>query len=214
MFIIIYEQLHCLQSIFRVFSRGIYMPNKRKLSVYEALNELHLINKKINKLMLKFQPAEIQCCGLTEVSQNPRYISSQYKRLNALLARRETYSMAIATSNRITQVKFKGKVLSLTELLQIKNNLTYRKQLYNLLSERYEHIINKYNSQQTQFELALDNYNKLQQTLTCPSVLTLNDPLEFETLITTLENEVDKDLQEINVLINAYNTKTFIFLEE
>ena len=190
------------------------MSNKRKLSIYEALNELHLMDKKINKVMLRFQPAEIQYSMLTENPQSSQHISSQYKRLMALLARRETYSMTIATSNRITQVKFKGKVLSLTELLQIKNNLTYRKQLYSLLSERYEHTINKYASKKALFESTLESYSDLQQSLTHPSVLTLNDPLEFETLITTLENDAEKDLQEIEELLYVYNTKTFIYIED
>lgn len=205
-----------------------------KMTIHEALSELKVIGKRIEKEMngMVFVTANkhsnTKICGKTieEFSDN---IKSKYQKITDLIKRREAIKRAVTQSNAITVVNISGQEMTVAEAIEYKKSgVAFKENLLGCLSLQYNRTIDTINrTNGDNLESKADDYvikmygnkdsgiaNEVIETAKKNYIdnnsLDMIDPLDVSKIITELNDEIDKFMTKVDSALSVSNATTMI----
>jgi hypothetical protein len=204
-----------------------------ELTVTRALSELKLLDKKIAK--------HIDSANFTTViSKKNRHLVNQeqftdnskanYQSLDDLITRYNKIKSAIILSNSTTNVKLGANTLKVAEVIERKQSLHYKKRLLEQLKRNREAsntTIQIYNQQleanlqqllETSFgktsnnKTNVDDIENISKAYRDNNQSSILDPINIDSKIKKLEEEIDEYDQEANFVLSESNALTKITL--
>jgi len=135
----------------------------REITLTEALAELKLLNKKIEKKLFEMDMTNnlvdyvIGSNKTLELSgEDPETFSreaqSSLDSLSQLIENRNTLKSVIAKTNAITEVTINGKVYTIVEAIERKNNIKLEKKLLGILEGQYRNTYDRVQQLNTKAE--------------------------------------------------------------
>lgn len=100
---------------------------KEQMSITRALNELKLLDKRIDKT--------IRATSFISYEINKKVIDKEFtpkedlQSIEDLIQRRQTIKSKIMESNAVTKVEISGKTMTVVEAIEMKDSIKYKKQL-------------------------------------------------------------------------------------
>jgi hypothetical protein len=148
------------------------------------------------------------------------------QRVTDLIERRKALKSAIVRSNAVTQVSINGKSMSVAEAIERKLSIGLDKTLLNTLKKHFSASSKRVDEINEQVRVRLDSHLKeffgrdkkpdedQQAAITKPFMATneahLLDPLDLRPLIDTMDEEITKFEQEVDIVLSESNAKTFL----
>ena len=202
-----------------------------KMTIHEALSELKVIGKRIDKEINgvvfvtanKHSNTKIGGKTIEEFSDN---IKSKYQKITDLIKRREAIKRAVTQSNAITVVNISGQEMTVAEAIEYKNSgVAFKENLLGCLSLQYNRAtdtINRTNGDN--LEAKADDYvikmygNKdsgivietAKKNYIDNNSLDMIDPLDVSKIITELNDEIDKFMTKVDSALSVSNATTMI----
>ena len=205
-----------------------------KMTIHEALSELKVIGKRIDKEINdmvfvttnKHSNTKIGGKTIEEFSDN---IKSKYQKITDLIKRREVIKRAVTQSNAITVVNISGQEMTIAEAIEYKKSgIAFKENLLRCLSFQYNRatdIINRTNGDN--LEAKADDYvikmygnkdsgiaNEVIETAKKNYIdnnsLDMIDPLDVSKIITELNDEIDKFMTKVDSALSVSNATTMI----
>ena len=205
-----------------------------KMTIHEALSELKVIGKRIDKEMNgmvfvtanKHSNTKIGGKTIEEFSDN---IKSKYQKITDLIKRREAIKRAVTQSNAITVVNISGQEMTVAEAIEYKKaGVAFKENLLGCLSLQYNRttdIINRTNGDN--LEAKADDYvikmygnkdsgiaNEVIETAKKNYIdnnsLDMIDPLDVSKIIAELNDEIDKFTTKVDSALSVSNATTMI----
>jgi hypothetical protein len=204
------------------------------MTVAEALNELKLLDSKINKKLSKLSPLGVVTEKTNKVSNNmlgykntKEWYNEQqslYDSINKMIEMRHNIKTKILLSNATTKVTVLGNEMTVTEAIETKNSLQYKKDLLQSLVSNHNTFTKYYDDCVTKVD---NDYKNLLQRLgedknsDSGSIVNrdeyykthlpkLHDPLQVKKQIEKLEDEISEYESKINYILNKSNILTEI----
>ena len=200
-------------------------------SISQALAELKLLDKRINKSIQGLNPVD-RIKGKCKITNYNGTIDdfiantkSQHQKINDLIVQRNKIQTAIMFSNSIIKVKVAGEEMTVIEALAKKDIINYKRNLYNRLRSSYidtTDTIRRENELvearlQKLLETSLGNKDKSETDIKAISepynetnLYKLVDPLDTARLLTDLDSEIDDFEHNIDYILSESNAKTKI----
>jgi DNA repair exonuclease SbcCD nuclease subunit len=215
----------------------------KTITLTEALAELKLLDKKIHKSMqdLAYKGAPVidyivgkkkttEKYNLTE-EEIKKEAQSKIDQLNALIANRGKLKAVIARTNAITQVTIAGKIYTIVEAIERKNNLKIEKELLEILNHAVEGVTEKVRrinenarnevDRLLEAKLSTDSKNQSAQEIESLAKILLEnkeakvvDPYGVAKLIESMNNDIEIFEREVDVALSIINATTTIDIEE
>ena len=215
----------------------------KTITLTEALAELKLLDKKIHKSMqdLAYKGAPVidyivgkkkttEKYNLTE-EEIKKEAQSKIDQLNALIANRGKLKAVIARTNAITQVTIAGKIYTIVEAIERKNNLKNEKELLEILNHAVEGVTEKVRrinenarnevDRLLEAKLSTDSKNQSAQEIESLAKILLEnkeakvvDPYGVAKLIESMNNDIEIFEREVDVALSIINATTTIDIEE
>jgi len=215
----------------------------KTITLTEALAELKLLDKKIHKSMqdLAYKGAPVidyivgkkkttEKYNLTE-EEIKKEAQSKIDQLNALIANRGKLKAVIARTNAITQVTIAGKIYTIVEAIERKNNLKNEKELLEILNHAVEGVTEKVRrinenarnevDRLLEAKLSTDSKNQSAQEIESLAKILLEnkeakviDPYGVAKLIESMNNDIETFEREVDVALSIVNATTTIDIEE
>lgn len=199
------------------------------ISITQALAELKLLEKRINKSLdnVKWSDVSSKNNAVDEL-QLKRVAESEYQSYTDLLKRRDTMKRAIVMSNATTNVTVGKWSGSVAEAIEQKSNMEFKKKL--LASMRRSLLLSQesYKRKEAELETRLDKLLSSElgkdiktnpdtiQALTVSfketNKITHHDPLKLVEKIKSLEEEIEDFETNINWKLSESNGKTTVAL--
>lgn len=205
-----------------------------KMTIHEALSELKVIGKRIDKEINgvvfvtanKHSNTKIDGKTIEEFSDN---IKSKYQKITDLIKRREAIKKAVTHSNAITVVNISGQEMTVAEAIEYKKSgIVFKESLLGCLSLQYNRatdIINRTNGDN--LEAKADDYvikmygnkdsgiaNEVIETAKKNYIdnnsLDMIDPLDVSKIIAELNDEIDKFTTKVDSALSVSNATTMI----
>ncbi len=203
-----------------------------KMSLHRALSELKLIDSRIEKAIASIEP--------TGIMQKDKLVNQIYKKeefdkeaksklqsVNDLIERKNAIKSAIVKANSVTEVTINNVVMTIADAINFKQSISFKKALINTLEQKYriakvalersnkqveENILKLATSALQKDNVKINDSDAV--SITEPYLLKnqyhLVDPLKVETLIETLENEVNSFESVVDATLSEINAVTFI----
>lgn len=206
------------------------MANKVKMSITRALAQVKLIESKLGRAFAGF---DVEING--KLKYFPNFTTEQFEKealvevnsFEDLFKNRLKIKSAIARANIDTKISLFGTEYSIIELIDLKNSLQYKKNVYTNLINNYNKcksdVVNQdvkiENEVSKQVEVANSNKTQVSKDLTT----TLTET--YKTLwggkivgldinkITKEKEELDKLVAEIDMILSEINSRTEIEVE-
>jgi hypothetical protein len=215
----------------------------KTITLTEALAELKLLDKKINKSMqnLAYKGAPVidyivgkkkttEKYNLTE-EEIKREAQSKIDQLNALIANRGKLKAIVARTNAVTQVTVAGKIYTIVEAIERKNNLENEKRLLEILNNAVENVTEKVRrinenaknevDRLLEAKLSTDSKNQSAQEIESLAKILLEnkeakvvDPYGVAKLIESMNEDIENFEREVDVALSIINATTTIDIEE
>jgi hypothetical protein len=200
---------------------------KNQISITRALNELKLLDQRINKSISNniFVGVKLKDKSL-EKDFNP---SSSLQSIKDLINRKQLIKSAIMLSNSKTIVEIGKEKISVVEAIEKKSTIVYKEELLKKLKKDYQVAITK----EAKINIDVDNAvnrilestlgkekvnasNDLIESISKPyresNQASLDDPLKISEIIKDLEEEIDTFNSEIDFVLSESNAITKIEL--
>ena len=215
----------------------------RKMTLTEALAELKLLDKKIDKKLRELYNTEENPVIDYKVGKNKNLVLSNtdeetFKRkaqgildsLKALINNRKKLKGKIAETNAKTKVNVAGKEYTIVEAIERKNNLPMEEELLRKLVNQYSVVQNRVQSINERaeeevnrlLEAKLSNESKntpaeeikkLKEILLSDMSAEIYDPLNLKEYIENLDNEIEEFRRNVDVALSIINAKTEIEID-
>ena len=215
----------------------------KTITLTEALAELKLLDKKIQKSMqdLAYKGAPVidyivgkkkttEKYNLTE-EEIKKEAQSKIDQLNALITNRGKLKAVIARTNAVTQVTIAGKIYTIVEAIERKNNLKNEKELLEILNNSVESVTGKVRrinenarnevDRLLEAKLSTDSKNQSAQEIESLAKILLEnkeakvvDPYGVAKLIESMSENIETFEREVDVALSIVNATTTIDIEE
>ena len=215
----------------------------KRITLTEALAELKLLDKKINKKLRElFNNDKIYVVdyklGNEKVLRLSRKTEDELKRdaqseldsIKALINNRKKLKAKIAETNAITKVIIAGKEYTIVEAIERKNSLEQEKALLNKLVAQYDFIKSRVDEINERAEEEVDRLleaklsneskntppeeiKKLKDILLSDKKAEFVDPLNIQKYIEELSNEIEEFERNVDVALSIVNAKTEIEID-
>jgi len=195
---------------------------EKEITVAQALNELKLLDKKINKKIRQNVFVGVQVAGKPRRNFDPDEAKSSLQSVEDLIAQREKIKGAINASNMKTKVVIGGKKYTVAEAIITKDTMDYKDQLLQKLSHDFASANNEVEMLKNEIQEALDDQlkgiedkNKIKDftetylKLRTPELL---DKINLGEYINNLENEIMEFQNEVDYVLSTSNATTTIKL--
>ena len=209
-----------------------------KITITEALAKLKLYDKKIKKQLLGFRGREQVIdyvignehkCKLSgkEISGLKADAQAGIQKIQALMRNRNALKAAIAQANAVTKITVNGKEYTIVQAIERKQGIENEKMLLNALEEQVAEVQNdvaKINAraqekanQIIEAQVGSDAKNKKTEEIEALYDLVYNknrawivDPIDTESLIEAIRDEIESFEQSVDVALSIANAKTEI----
>jgi hypothetical protein len=163
----------------------------------------------------------------SNVEATSKTIVSSWDQFQSLLKNRQELKRKIVQSNAVTQLTVSGVQMSVAETIELKKSIESKRQLVNIMSQRYTQAINLVNAANTKLESTIETMvsqvlgtdkNKVSQAdidtvasaQKAQKEQALIDPLEIVTKINTMKDEISVVDTELDFLLSESNARTEI----
>lgn len=134
-----------------------------KMLVTKALNELNLLDSRINKAISKggfvtaAKAVEKKVSPYQTKEEFANQASETYQSIVDLIDRRAKIKAAIVHSNAVTNVTIGGITMTVAEAIEKKTSIEYEHSFFTKMKNEYEAAVSKMNTQNTIMEDKIDN---------------------------------------------------------
>ena len=215
------------------------MESEKEMATYSitrALNELKLLDARINRAIHEARFATIQIGeklidGHLTPEQYTENAKSSHASIVALIARRNEIKSKIVASNAVTVVKFpSGKEFTVAETIERKTSIVYDKTLLNTLRAQQNSaitaLVRENQNVKAQLEKRIENILgkgdslkgkdaeivQITKSFNAEFEAKYVDPIGLKGLIEKLTNEIEEFENECYFLLSESNTRTDIEL--
>jgi hypothetical protein len=204
------------------------MATPQRMSVTQALPELKLLEKRIEKVMDSIQNwCKVAHNGAPiDKDKHKKEVEAQLQSFNDLVKRRDAIKRAIILSNAATRVKIAQWEGTVAEAIEYKSSIRFKRNLQGAMKSCLQEKRNDYEAMKAQVDGRLERL--LQSELgkdikTNPETITaltnsfrennkveLVDPLDLGAKVTSLEDELDAFETNVDWVLSESNGKTVI----
>ena len=208
-----------------------------KMTVHEALCEVKVADKRIEKAILECAFCEAnkeispKINGVT-INEFEDDVKAKYQKINDLIKRNENIKKALSLSNAKTIVTVDGKKMSVAEAIyMMQYGIKHKEQLLlsmnralnraqqkieaengSRLEERLDKFIQAtYGSKE---KVSADELDKASKDFKARNEFKLVDPINIKEKITALMDDIDKFKSSVDAAIQISNATTFIEIED
>jgi len=212
----------------------------RKITLTEALAELKLLDKKINKKLNELRSSVLvdYKVGKSQVGSMSRKTEDEIKQegksllqsLTDLLNNRKQLKAKIAETNAVTKVTIAGNEYTIVEAIERKRNLDNEKQVVQYLMQQYddawEHVLDINERAKNEVDrllesrLSTDSKNQnakeieeLMKVLMANKEASLIDPLGVKQLADEINESIEQFEKEVDIALSIVNAKTEIEID-
>lgn len=207
-----------------------------KISITRALQNLKLLDSKINKKIEQSQFIEIKKAkeknirnGSMTVEDYSENIKSEFQSIKDLIEQRKKLKSAIVKSNAETTVQIAGREYTVADAIERKASIEYEKNLLNSLKHDLAYATNKletYNRQledniqrmvegfvgrdtQTNKDI-VETAEKMAESKRESEKMTFVDPLNITQVIDRMETDIMEFENEVDLALSEQNARTMI----
>ncbi len=205
---------------------------KEKMLVTKALNELKLLDSRINK---EIKNAYFVTCAKTAEKKVNAHITkeeyserarSDYQSVMDLIDRRSRIKAAVVASNAITTVEVNGEIMTVADAIELKTSIDYKVNLLRKMKTQYDDAKSTAAVQNIQLEDRVDkyiesmlgkeakgkkdDYSEMIQPIREANEYSLVDPLNIEDKIQNLEDYIEGFRSEVDGVLQISNCVTWI----
>lgn len=197
------------------------------MSITQALAELKLLDKRINKALDSVTWADVKTkAHPVDTEKFAKTVKAEYQSFTDLVKRRDAIKRAVVLSNATTRVKIGGWEGTVAEAIEYKTSIAYKKRL---LSEMHMQLLTakrKFEEQQEAVDGRLEKllHSELGKDVkTSPETITaltnsfrennkveLVDPLDLGAKASELETEIDEFETNVDWVLSEVNGSTKI----
>ena len=200
-----------------------------KISITRALSELKLLDSRINRAIEEIKFA-VCVTKKTNLNINKNDFTAQttaaYQSINDLINRREKMKAAIMNSNAVTKVKIGAKEMTVSEAIEMKHTIQYKKYILEKVREQRLSVTKEYENHKTKVKQAIDaNITQICSRDVKPDPATVqdltdmmwkNDPVEvfdpvgMDNLVSSLTAEIEDFELNVDFALSEANSLTQI----
>lgn len=205
------------------------MSNTIEMSIQDALQELKLIDKRIQQKQNSIIAVTIgyatPATDRTKADQAKfqTEANANYQSLQALFERYATIKGAIVASNASTIVTIGGKEYTVAAAIEQKTRIKYQQELVKRLYTQLSEVTRQLERKQAEYEVRRDKYvtensQSGNTTITSKEELSASfdklnlqvilDPLDLKVNLVTLQNDIDTFQGSVNNVLTASNVLT------
>lgn len=208
---------------------------KETMTVHEALMELKLLDKRIDKKIddstfcINRIASATKVNGVTIEEMKGR-ISDDWQSVNSLLARRAALRNAVAQSNGKTLVNICGRDYTVSEAIEMKDRgILLKEDLLEKLSGQYNYCVKMLTANNERLESDANDYvTKLfgtkdkvnaadiaaaREAYIKAKTTEIVDPLDLKSKIEKLQEEIDVFRREVSAKLSVSNALTTVTIE-
>ena len=194
-----------------------------KISITRGLTSLKTLDKRIKKAINEFKYVSISINGKVQDDFNAK---ENLQTVNDLITYRDNLKAAIAMSNAVTKVKIGKEKMTVATAIEKKVSIQYRVSLLRSLRAQLAETRSEVNDINYDVERRLDklieasvgsetkNAKSEIESITKPFLArhqaTLEDPVNLETVIQKLDEELTAFIENVDVILSESNASTFI----
>ncbi len=207
-----------------------------KISVTRALTEIKHLSDRIERAanekfigVMKGKNSFEVC--VSAPSQSVESVSNSFKKnlqaVNDLISRRERLKKAVISSNATTMVTVSGVNMTVAEAIEKKTSIAFKQRLLSTVSQQYVSSKTRVESENAKLSAEIntavqaayandkgkvdeDQYNAVANPRLERNEYSLIDPNNVDSVITSLKNEIDDFLQEVDFVLSESNARTEI----
>jgi len=206
-----------------------------KITIHRALAELKLIDGKINKSIGEITPLGCMQEGklvdnIETVEDFKKRATSKYQSVFDLIQRKNIIKSAIVESNSRTKIKIGNKEMTVADAINYKKIIDFKKLLLEALKTKSSQVKMRFIMENEKINnIALENakimlgkqgddkvkpndndVKAIMEPFIKRNELHLVDPLKVDDLITTLDDEINIFVTEVDAVLSESNATTFI----
>jgi len=211
----------------------------RTITLTEALNELKLLDKKINKKLRNLSSGNDRVLDVVKGNKDECVYSrmkvqdfknearSNLDSILALMKNRQELKSKLAEANAKCTVKIGSKEYSIAGAIERKKSIQFDKDLIIILQDILEQTEHQVNSSNDRVEKDVDKLlearlgsdaknvnsdeiNSIRETLLNPKLMKLIDPLDLKKIVSDLNTEVEEFETEVNTKLTIVNSTNTI----
>lgn len=197
------------------------------ISVTQALAELKLLDKRINKALDYVTWADVKTKSHpVDAEKFAKTVRAEYQSFTDLVKRRDTIKRAVVQANATTRVKVGAWEGTVAEAIEYKTSIAYKKRLLDEMRTQLLRAKAQYESQQQGVDDRLEKllHSELGKDVkTSPETITaltnsfrennkveLVDPLDLTAKASELETEIEAFETNVDWVLSETNGKTMI----
>ena len=199
----------------------------QQISITQALAELKLLDKRINKALDNVTWADIKTKSYpVDTEKFAKTVRAQYQSFTDLVKRRDTIKRAVVKANASTRVKVGAWEGTVAEAIEYKTSIHYKRLLLNTMREQLLTAKQRFKEQQEAVDGRLEKllHSELGKDVkTSPETITaltnsfrennkveLVDPLDLSERTRELEEEIESFETNVDWVLSETNGKTLI----
>ena len=205
---------------------------KEKMLVTQALNELKLLDSRIEREISNtgfVTAAKTADKKVTPSVTKEEYIASAtagYQSIMDLIQRRAKIKAAVVASNAVTKVTINDEEMTVAEAIEFKTSISYEIKLLRTLKTQYDRAKSVEASQNLALEDRIDkyietmlgkdakgkkdDYSEMITPIRTANEYSLVDPLKAEEKIAALENRIEGFRSKVDAVLQVSNCVTVI----
>ena len=205
---------------------------KEKMLVTKALNELKLLDARINRAIVDggfvaaAKTAEKKVTPSVTKEEFTSSAISSYQSVLDLIERRSKIKSAIVASNATTEVEVAGEKMTVAEAIERKTSIDYETKLLRVLKTQFGNAKSTAVTQNVLLEDRIDKYieamlgkeakskkddfTEMIEPIRAANEYSLVDPLKIEEKINTLSERIENFNSEVDAVLQVSNCVTWI----
>lgn len=197
------------------------------ISVTQALAELKLLDKRINKALEYVMWADVKTKSHpVDIEKFAKTVRAEYQSFTDLVKRRDTLKRAVVMANATTRVKVGSWEGTVAEAIEYKTSIAYKKRLLEEMQSQLYRANAKFQEQQEAVDARLEKllHSELGKDVkTSPETITaltnsfrennkveLVNPLDLATCVRELEEEIEAFETNVDWVLSETNGKVLI----
>ena len=197
------------------------------MSITQALAELKLLDKRINKALGNVTWADVKTKSHpVDTEKFAKTVRAEYQSFTDLVKRRDTIKRAVVTANATTRVKVGSWEGTVAEAIEYKTSIFYKKSLLDAMREQLLTAQGRFKTQQESVDDRLEKllHSELGKDVkTSPETITaltnsfrennkveIVDPLGLSERTKELEEEIEEFETNVDWVLSETNGKTLI----
>ena len=205
---------------------------KEKMLVTKALNELKLLDARINRAIVDGEfvatakTAEKKVTPSVTKEEFTTSAISSYQSVLDLIERRSKIKSAIVSSNATTEVEVAGEKMTVAEAIERKTSIDYETKLLRVLKTQFGNAKSTAVTQNVLLEDRIDKYieamlgkeakskkddfTEMIEPIRTANEYSLVDPLKIEEKINALSERIENFNSEVDAVLQVSNCVTWI----